>query len=146
MDKYLAILQKNLTKAEAKAYITMIFGKKYLENEKYINKKKEMRDEIREFIKSKIIAFKMKKIYELIENELDKDMDDFDENLFIENVKKYIREQEFEGYEKIVELDFSFKKIMEILNALVDEKNINWLETSKEESASITSYLYYMQK
>ena len=135
-----------MTKAEAKAYITMIFGKKYLENEKFINKKKEMKDEIREFIKSKIITFKVKKIYELIENELDKDMDDFDETLFIENVKKYIREQEFEGYEKIVELDFSFKKIMEILNALVDEKNINWLETSKEESASITSYLYYMQK
>ena len=76
---------------------------------------------------------------------LDENINDFDETTFINNVKKFIKEQEFEGCDKISEQDFNLEKIMEILKTLITEKNIDWLALSKEESSSLMSYLYYMQ-
>ena len=87
----------------------------------------------------------MKKIFELIESKLDENIDEYDENIFINNVKKFIKEQEFEGCDNICELNCNLERIVEILKALIPEKNIDWLILSKEESASLMSYLYYMQ-
>ena len=101
---------------------------------------------LREFIKYEIIKIKQKKLYELVEKNFDKKISDFNETLFIDNVKKFIKEQHFEGSEKIIEKNLSFKKIMDILKVLlVNEKNIDWLVLTPEESTSISSYLYYMQ-
>ena len=145
LDKYQNKLEKKLSKIEIKVYLLYLLGKYYLESEIFTNQKKEMKNEIKEFIKSKIINIKIEKIYEIIENELDNDFNDFDETLFFKNVKKYIRELEFENCEKIIELDLGFKEIIDIINSLIVEKRYNWLELSKEESASVASYLYYVQ-
>ena len=139
------MLENNLSNAEIKAYISSIFGKLYLKSEIFKKEKKNLREKFRECLKSEIIKRKIKKICNLIEFILDENINDFDETTFINNVKKFIKEQEFEGCDKISEQDYNLEKIMEILKTLITEKNIDWLALSKEESSSLMSYLYYMQ-
>ena len=145
IDRYIIMLENNLSNAEIKAYISSIFGKLYLKSEIFKKEKKNLREKFRECLKSEIIKRKIKKICNLIEFILDENINDFDETTFINNVKKFIKEQEFEGCDKISEQDFNLEKIMEILKTLITEKNIDWLALSKEESSSLMSYLYYMQ-
>ena len=75
----------------------------------------------------------------------DKDIKDFDENTFVNEMKNYMREINLDEDKKLYELNFGFKEIMNIIKALIDEKNINWLSMSPKEETSISSYLYYMQ-
>ena len=145
IDEYEIMLKNNLSNAEIKAYISSMFAKEYLKSEIFMNEKKKMKEKLLESIKSEIIKRKMKKIFELIESKLDENIDEYDENIFINNVKKFIKEQEFEGCDNICELNCNLERIVEILKALIPEKNIDWLILSKEESASLMSYLYYMQ-
>ena len=144
--KYSQMLEQHLTDSEIKAYIVSILAKEYVENKDFIKKKNDLKMKLREFIKYEIIKIKLEKLYELVEKNFDKKISDFNETLFIDNVKKFIKEQNFEGSEKIIEKNLSFKKIMDILKVLlVNEKNIDWLVLTPEESTSISSYLYYMQ-
>ena len=144
--KYSQMLEQHLTDSEIKAYIVSILAKEYVENKDFIKKKNDLKMKLREFIKYEIIKIKLEKLYELVEKNFDKKISDFNETLFIDNVKKFIKEQNFEESEKIIEKNLSFKKIMDILKVLlVNEKNIDWLVLTPEESTSISSYLYYMQ-
>ena len=65
--------------------------------------------------------------------------------LKIKEIKDYIKEQDLIEPEILSKLSLDIPKILEIIQLLVSEKNINWLVLSSHESASISSYLYYMQ-
>ena len=145
IDKYINILNIHYTREEKNIYILTIFAKKYLGSDLYIKSKERMKNKLREFIKFKIIKCKMEKIYKLIEMQTGEDSSDFNENTFISEVKNFIEEQNFDEKEKIVELDFNLRKIMDIIKLLINEKNINWLVLSPKETISVSSYLYYIQ-
>lgn len=145
VSKYEEIMWKNLSYLEKKTYLVSLFGREYLESESYINKKKELNMKIKKFIKFRIIRTKMEKISECIKSVFDKNITDFDENNFIKEVKEYIKEQKLIEPEILSKLSFDIPKIIKILQLLINEKNINWLVLSSEESTSISSYLYYMQ-
>ena len=87
----------------------------------------------------------MEKISETIKLAFDKSIENFDENNFIKEVKEYIKEQNLIQPEILSKLSFDIPKIFEIIQLLIDIKNINWLFLSSKESTSITSYLYYKQ-
>ena len=130
---------------EQKANILATFVKEYFESDLFIKAKKEITTKLREYIKYKVIKIKLEKIYKLIEKMFDKDIKDFDENTFINEMKNYMREINLDEDKKLYELNFGFKETMIIIKALIDEKNINWLSMSPKEETSISSYLYYMQ-
>jgi len=107
--------------------------------------KKEIKIKARKFIKYEVIKRKMEDINKLIENIFNKKFNNLDENLFINKVKNYIKEFNFDESEKICRLNFNFTNIIKITSLLLKEKEINWLEFHIKETTSISSYLYFMQ-
>ena len=87
----------------------------------------------------------MEKISECIKSLLDKSIQDFDENIFIKEVKEFIKEGKLIEPEILSKLAFDKPEIIKILQLLLDEKIINWLLLSPEKSTSISSYLYYIK-
>ena len=81
----------------------------------------------------------------MITNTFNKNITDINEAAFISDVKNYIKELEFDGYERISALNINIKRIIEIIKLLCQEKAFKWLVLSKEETTSISSYLYFMQ-
>ena len=147
LDKYEEIMQKNknLSYPEKKSYLASLFAREYLESESYINKKKKLIMKIKKFIKFRIIRTKMEKISKCIKSLLDKSIKDIDENKFIKEVKEFIKEQKLIVPEILSILSLDISEIIKIIQLLLDEKTINWLILSPEESASISSYLFFMQ-
>ena len=96
-------------------------------------------------IKYNILLTKLKKIHELIKNIFDKNITDINEAAFISDVKNYIKEVKFDGFERISALDINSKRVIEIIKLLCQEKTCKLLVLSKEETTSISSYLYCMQ-
>ena len=143
-DNYVKILNEDLSEDEKKSYIISIFAKEYLDN-KFIQKKKKMEDSLKELIKFTIIDKKVKRIYDLIKNLYKDDKTDFNDALFLDEIKKYIIEMNFQGCEYVSKKEISLERIIEILKLLIKEKNLNWLVLSAEKTASISSFLYYMQ-
>jgi len=147
LDKYEEIMQKikNLSYPEKKSYLASLFAREYLGSDTYINKKKKLIMKIKKFIKFRIIRTKMKKISKCIKSLLDKSIKDIDENKFIKEVKEFIKEQKLIVPEILSILSLDISEIIKIIQLLLDEKTINWLILSPEESASISSYLFFMQ-
>ena len=147
LDKYEEIMQKNknLSYPEKKSYLASLFAREYLESESYINKKKKLIMKIKKFIKFRIIRTKMEKISKCIKSLFDKSIKDIDENKFIKEVKEFIKEQKLIEPEILSILSLDISEIIKIIQLLLDEKTINWLILSPEESASISSYLFFMQ-
>ena len=63
----------------------------------------------------------------MIKNTLDKNITDINEAAFISDVKNYIKELKFDGYERISALNINSKRIIEIIKLLYQEKACKWL-------------------
>ena len=142
---YKNMLNKDLTNAEKKAYLITIFAKEYLKDNKFIQKKTIIEKELRELIKCNVIKRKFNRICNLIDKICADNVNNCDDVSFINEVKNYIKELNFEGSERIIGISLNIEKIIDILKLLIKEKNFDWLALSKEEIASISSYIYYMQ-
>ena len=146
IDIYKKYLNDNLIDSEKKAYIISIFIEKYLKGKFYKEQKEDIKAQLKELIKYNILLTKLKKIHELIKKSFDKNITDINEVAFISDVKNYIKELKFDGYERISALNINIKRIIEIIKLLCQEKTFKCLVLSKEETTSILSYLYFMQK
>ena len=134
-----------MTDSEKKAYIILIFTEWHLKGKFYKEQKEEIKTQLKELIKYNILLTKLKKIHELIKNTFDKNITDINEAAFISDVKNYIKELKLDGNERISALNINIKRIIEIIKLLCQEKTFKCLVLSKEETTSISSYLYYMQ-
>ena len=61
----------------------------------------------------------------MIKNSFDKNITDINEAAFISDVKNYIKELKFDGYERISALNINIKRITEIIKLLCPEKLFN---------------------
>ena len=145
IKNYKKYLPKNLTLDEKKAYIISIFAKEYLENSIFSQKKIKLKNAIREIIKYFVIEKKFSRIHNLVEKAYEEDKTYFNEASFLNGIKNYIKEIKFDDFENLSKKEISLKRIIEILKLLIKEKNIDWLVLSREKTASISSYLYFMQ-
>ena len=114
-----------MTDSEKKAYIILIFTEWHLKGKFYKEQKEEIKTQLKELIKYNILLTKLKKIHELIKDTLDKNITDINEAAFISDVKNYIKELKFDGYERISALILIVKELLKLLNYYIKKRRVN---------------------
>ena len=145
LDENIMILKNNLSLSEKKVYLIYIIAKEYLNSERFKQKKENVIKQLKELVKLEIIKKKLQEIFDSIENEFKNNQIRFNEDLFIEEVKKFIKTEKFGDYNILCNLSFNSQKLIDIIKKLVGRGVFDWLSLSEKETTSLLSYLFYLQ-
>ena len=146
-DENIIALKNNLSRAEKKIYIISIIAKEYLNSERFKAKKENAISQFKELVKLEIIKTTLQNIFDSIDKYF-KDINDknkFDEQSFINEVKKFINNNKFGDHKILSDLTFNTNKIIDIISKLIGKRNFEWLSLFEKENTSLISYLYYLQ-
>ena len=145
VDEKKKILKNNLSNAEKKVCLIYIIVKEYLNSERFKLQRENAFKQLKELVKLEIIKKKLQKILDLIEKEFGNSKSRFDDNLFIGEVRTFIKKQKFDDYNTLYKLSFDSQKLIDIIIKLVGNENFEWLSLPEKETTSLLSYLYYLQ-